>query len=74
MELLAISEYDFPKASKVGCAKDGDFDFNQPLHIAFDANSAINSLVIGQVDQSKKVLKTINSMFVKTSRQTAGTG
>jgi hypothetical protein len=64
----AFSEigYDFKKAAKVGCAKDGDFDFNKPLHIAFDANSAINSLVVGQVDKSLNTLKVINSFFVKT--------
>jgi hypothetical protein len=58
--------YDFKKAAKVGCAKDADFNPQKPLYIAFDANSAINSLAIGQVDQAKRTLYTINSMFVKT--------
>jgi len=49
-----------------GCLRDGDLDMSKPLYVAFDSNAAINSLVIGQVDEEAHLLRVINSMFVKT--------
>ncbi len=49
-----------------GCLGDSDLDFRKPLHVAFDSNSAINSMVVGQVDKEKRIMYTINSLFVKT--------
>ena len=57
---------DFGLIQKAGCLGDSDLDFEKPLYIAFDSNSAINSMVVGQVDQEKEIMYTINSLFVKT--------
>jgi hypothetical protein len=48
------------------CLPDTDLDYNAPLYVAFDSNAAISSAAIAQVNQSKREMNTINSMFVKT--------
>ncbi len=49
---------------------DYDYDLNQyePIHIAFDSNAAISTVSIGQIEEisGNRILKTINSLFVKT--------
>ena len=50
------------------CRTDGDLDLKSPLIIAFDANSLINWLVVGQVDRNGK-LRTLKSFFVKYDRK-----
>ena len=57
---------DFGLIQEAGCLGDSDLDFNKPLYIAFDSNSAINSVVVGQVDKDRRLQHTINSLFVKT--------
>lgn len=63
-----------PSVSLVGLATDGgkstscltdyDLDTTAPLHVAFDANSAISSVCIAQV--SDGTMRTLRSFFVKT--------
>lgn len=48
------------------CLKDSDCNLFQPLHIAFDANSAICEVCVGQPNEEKREMRTINSMYVKT--------
>ncbi|MDR1370813.1 MAG: hypothetical protein LBJ72_11920 [Dysgonamonadaceae bacterium] len=50
-----------------GCLHDTDLDFEEPLHIAFDSNSAISSCCVGQVTGNR--LHTIKSFFVKTPKK-----
>lgn len=47
------------------CRMDGDYYSSDPLHIAFDHNAAINSMVIGQVRADKR-RDIINTLFVKS--------
>lgn len=49
------------------CRLDSDLDPNAPLLLAFDANSNINWMVVGQVVRNK--LKVIKSFFVKYERK-----
>lgn len=48
------------------CLEDDDVDYGRPLHIAFDANAAISSMVIGQFYPERDLLKVIRSAFVKS--------
>lgn len=52
------------KLQTCGCLADGDMDFNAPLLLAFDSNSAISTASIGQVIGGE--LRTLKSFFVKT--------
>ena len=52
------------KLQKAGCLADGDMDFNLPLLIGFDSNSAISTASVGQVIGNE--LRTLKSFFVKT--------
>lgn len=54
------------KQTASNCFYDTDLSHNSPLHIAFDANAAISSVVIGQIDKNINQMRTICSMFVKT--------
>lgn len=51
-------------ATSRNCLGDDDVNFATPLHIAFDANSAISSAVVGQLDG--RTMKVLKSFFVKT--------
>lgn len=62
---LDMIDYDFAKANDHRA--DGDYNPELPLLIAMDYNAAINSLVVGQLDNG--VLRTIKSFFVKTPRK-----
>jgi hypothetical protein len=53
-------------ANYENCLIDTDLDYNAPLYIAFDSNSAISSMAVGQVNQETRKFKTVNSLFVKT--------
>ncbi len=55
---------DFDKKQSNTCLTDYDLDFNAPLHIAFDSNSPISSVVICQLENNK--MKVVKSDFVKT--------
>jgi hypothetical protein len=53
---------------KDDCRMDSDLDGNAPLIIAFDANSNINWLVVGQIGADMK-LRILKSFFVKYERK-----
>ena len=55
---------DWNRLQTAGCLADGDLDMNAPLLIAFDSNSAINTLSVGQIHDRQ--LRTLKSFFVKT--------
>lgn len=55
---------DWNRLEKSGCLGDGDLDFNEPLHIAFDANASICTAVVGQKDEG--TLRVLKSFYVKT--------
>ena len=55
---------DWNKLVTAGCLQDSDLDFDKPLHIAFDSNSAISSCCIGQEIENE--MRTLRSFFVKT--------
>lgn len=55
---------DWNRLEKSGCLGDGDLDFNAPLHIAFDANASICTVVVGQKDEG--TLRVLKSFYVKT--------
>lgn len=55
---------DWGRLAKSGCLGDGDLDFNQELHIAFDANASISSAVVGQKEGN--VMRVLKSFYVKT--------
>lgn len=55
---------DWNRLEKSGCLGDGDLDFNEPLHIAFDANASICTAVAGQKDEG--TLRVLKSFYVKT--------
>ncbi|MDD4673757.1 MAG: hypothetical protein PHI03_12565 [Bacteroidales bacterium] len=61
-------EYDLQKAASETCLADADLSEDLPLCIAFDYNSAISSMSIGQTPFNVygQELRTVNSMFVKT--------
>lgn len=46
---------------------DGDIDITKRLHIAFDYNSAINNVVVYQVNERE--MRTLNWLYVKTPRK-----
>lgn len=50
------------------CRTDGDLDLNAPLIIAFDANTNINWLVVGQLNKKGQLL-ILKSFFVKYERK-----
>lgn len=54
----------FAAVGKCGCLADGDLDYDQPLHIAFDANASICTAVIGQIDGNR--MMTRKEFYVKT--------
>lgn len=54
------------KLTTSGCLGDGDLDMNQPLYIGCDANAAISTVCVGQVDHNTRQMKTLKSFFVKT--------
>lgn len=59
-------EYGYSKSvNPQSCMMDGDYDSTKPLLIAMDYNAAINTLVVGQVDEDEN-LNTINAFYVKT--------
>ena len=57
---------DWKKLTNSGCLGDGDLDFNQPLYIACDSNSAISTVCVGQPDHNRHIMKTLKSFYVKT--------
>jgi len=61
-------EYDLQQAARATCLADADLSEELPLCIAFDYNSAISSMSIGQtpITNFGNELRTVNSMFVKT--------
>ena len=51
------------------CLYDTDLDYTKPLYIAFDANAAISTCIVGQPDLNKRTLPTINELYVKTPQK-----
>lgn len=62
--------YDF-QAINAGndCRMDADIQQSVPLCIAFDFNSLINWLVVGQPDRNRKRMNTLKSFYVKYDRR-----
>ena len=52
------------KSTATNCLGDDDIDYEQPLQLAFDANSAICSAVVGQ--KVGHTMRVLHSFFVKT--------
>ena len=61
--------YDIEKLSVVDCRMDADLQVDKPLCIAFDYNSNINVLVVGQPDEQRRRLNVVKSFFVKYERK-----
>lgn len=61
--------YDMEKLKQKDCRMDGDIQPDAPLCLAFDYNSNINCLVVGQPDEDRRRLNVINSFFVKYGRK-----
>ena len=64
---LIDNKYNFSTHEDYGCLLDADVDLNAPIAGAFDYNSNINWLVVGQRDGMK--LKIIKSFYVKYERK-----
>lgn len=60
--------FDMDRLRHVDCRTDADIDKTAPLWIAFDANSNINWLVVGQPGMDMK-LRVLKSFFVKYTRK-----
>ena len=58
---------DWNRLQTAGCLADGDMDFEAPLLIGFDSNSAISTACVCQVVGNK--LRTLKSFFVKTPQK-----
>lgn len=58
---------DIDRVVQDNCLHDQDIDFNTPLAIALDYNSAINWVVTGQ--RLEPEMKTLSSFFVKSPRK-----
>lgn len=52
------------QATRDNCLGDDDIDYEQPLQIAFDANSAICSAVVGQ--RVEHTMRVLHAFYVKT--------
>lgn len=63
-------DYDEMSKNKT-CIWDTDIIPGEPLRIAFDYNSSVNAMVIGQTPSRNdtSILKVINSMYVKNNRK-----
>jgi len=55
---------DWNRLQTCGCLADGDLNFDDPILIAFDSNSAISTACVGQVQNHS--MRTLKSFFVKT--------
>lgn len=65
-----ISSLEYGEVAPVpDCRMDGDLDPGLPLCIAFDYNTNINWLVVGQADESLRRLNVVKSFFVKYERK-----
>lgn len=60
-------DYNLQKAQAIDSRQDGDLSKDVPMVIAFDANAAINSLVVSQAKD--RMHRTLKSFFVKTPRK-----
>lgn len=60
---------DWKKLEKSGCLGDGDLDFDDALHLAFDANASISTCVVGQKHGNE--MRTLKSFYVKTPSKLA---
>ncbi len=58
---------DWGRLQNAGCLADGDLDFDAPLIIGFDSNSAISTACVAQVAEGK--LRVLKSFFVKTPQK-----
>jgi hypothetical protein len=59
-----FEEFSSKNGKSENCMEDYDLAPMQPLYVAFDANAAISSVCVAQVEDRK--MKTLCSMFVKT--------
>lgn len=60
--------YDMEKLRHVDCRMDADINKEEPLYIAFDANTNINWCVVGQPGHDLK-LRVLKSFYVKYERR-----
>lgn len=61
--------YDTDLLSTVDSRMDADLQQDRPLCIAFDFNSNINCMVVGQTDEVRRRLNVVKSFFVKFGRK-----
>lgn len=61
-------DYALPEGTEEDCRWDEDLDENKPLIVGMDANTNINWLVVGQVDDYGK-LRILKSFYVKYERK-----
>jgi hypothetical protein len=67
MDVIGVSKKtNWKKLSQAGCLSDGDLDLAKPLYVACDANSAISTMVVGQVNENTNELRVLKSFYVKT--------
>lgn len=64
---MGVMGNDWGRLRTAGCLADGDLDFDSPLLIGFDSNSAISTACVGQVAEGK--LRILKSFFVKTPQK-----
>lgn len=57
------------RRAREDCRLDGDLVASKPLCLAFDYNSNINCLVVGQVDEDGRRLNVVKSFYVKYDRK-----
>lgn len=62
-------EYDVSKLREVDCRMDADLQAERPLCVAFDFNSNINCMVVGQTDEEHRRLNVVKSFYVKYERK-----
>lgn len=61
--------YDTGRLAQVDCRMDGDLRTDLPLCLAFDYNSNINCLAVGQDDEERRRLNVVHSFYVKYGRK-----
>ena len=61
--------YDMEKLQQQDCRMDGDLQSEKPLCIAFDFNSNINCMVVGQTDEGRRRLNVVKSFYVKYTKK-----
>jgi len=67
LDLIGKSKkINWKKLSSSGCLGDGDLDFDKPIYIACDSNSAISTLCAAQFHEEENEMRTVKSFYIKT--------